>query len=432
MNTTTTVPIDSIIIKRTKRQRRVLPPDDNLAESIATHGLLQPIVITSTDPPVLVAGERRLEAVRSLGWTAINCTVITELSEHKRHEVELEENIRRAELSWQDECLAVADYHDLRGEASTHEESAASLFISESNLRARLIVAEALRGPNGATIARCEGYTAALNMAGRYRERARQAASTRAESSIDSIGEAADDVLPSSDVPIYHADFSAWTAPLSAPKFNFIHCDFPYGTDTLATAGGLMNRAQYRVYDDSAEVGVKLLDALDRAMSTLVAADAHLMFWFDIQAYTEVKAALEHMGWWVAPRPLVWSKVNTGVLSDPNRLPRHVYEAAFLGIRGGRPIVKAVPNAYAGSPDIQGRVHPSEKDLRALVHFFQLFVDSSTDMLDPTCGSGNAVNAALACGARSAIGLEVDEEFYRAAVAKFEATKLFREGSHNG
>jgi N6-adenosine-specific RNA methylase IME4/ParB-like chromosome segregation protein Spo0J len=58
------VPIDSI--KVGKRHRRDLGNLDSLAASIADHGLLHPIVITPDSQ--LIAGERRLEALKRLGW----------------------------------------------------------------------------------------------------------------------------------------------------------------------------------------------------------------------------------------------------------------------------------------------------------------------------------------------------------------------------
>lgn len=56
------------------RVRKDLGDIASLAESIKRHGLLHPIVI-KTDS-TLVAGHRRLEAVKSLGWDEIMVTVI--------------------------------------------------------------------------------------------------------------------------------------------------------------------------------------------------------------------------------------------------------------------------------------------------------------------------------------------------------------------
>ena len=44
-----------------------------------------------------------------------------------------------------------------------------------------------------------------------------------------------------------------------------------------------------------------------------------------------------------------------------------------------------------------------------------MFVDESTRLLDPTCGSGNAVRIAEDMGAQSVLGLEIDPDFCQLA-----------------
>jgi N6-adenosine-specific RNA methylase IME4 len=70
--TPTSLPIDSIIVG--PRHRRDLGDIAALAESIAEVGLLQPIAVTFDGH--LIAGERRLRAVRLLGWKTIPYTPI--------------------------------------------------------------------------------------------------------------------------------------------------------------------------------------------------------------------------------------------------------------------------------------------------------------------------------------------------------------------
>lgn len=57
------------------RARHDMGDIEGLAESMRHHGLLHPIVITSDG--VLVAGQRRLEAARRLGWEGIDVTVVS-------------------------------------------------------------------------------------------------------------------------------------------------------------------------------------------------------------------------------------------------------------------------------------------------------------------------------------------------------------------
>lgn len=56
------------------RHRRDLGDVDALARSIETVGLLHPIVVTPSN--VLIAGERRLEACKRLGWVEVPVTIV--------------------------------------------------------------------------------------------------------------------------------------------------------------------------------------------------------------------------------------------------------------------------------------------------------------------------------------------------------------------
>lgn len=66
------VEIDSIILG--ERVRKDMGDLGSLAESIKRHGLLHPIVVKKDN--TLVAGHRRIEAARLLGWNEIPVTVI--------------------------------------------------------------------------------------------------------------------------------------------------------------------------------------------------------------------------------------------------------------------------------------------------------------------------------------------------------------------
>src|SRR6516165_2677587 len=106
------VPVSSIKVNREGRQRRELDNIENLADSISRLGLIQPLVITRSSD--LVSGERRLAAVKALGWTNISIQYVDELEDHMLRAIELEENIKRSALPWQDECIAVYNYYQIR------------------------------------------------------------------------------------------------------------------------------------------------------------------------------------------------------------------------------------------------------------------------------------------------------------------------------
>src|SRR5690349_14028863 len=66
-----------------------------LAQSIRSHGLAQPLLVTETATPgeyELVAGERRLRASKMAGLSSVPCTV-RKLSNRERFEIALIENL---------------------------------------------------------------------------------------------------------------------------------------------------------------------------------------------------------------------------------------------------------------------------------------------------------------------------------------------------
>lgn len=57
----------------------------------------------------------------------------------------------------------------------------------------------------------------------------------------------------------------------------------------------------------------------------------------------------------------------------------------------------------------------SEKPKPVLEHFFRMFIDESSLVLDPTCGSGNAIKVAEDLGANWSTGFDLQEEFVERA-----------------
>ena len=68
-----------------------------LAESLKHHGQISPIVISKKN--VLIAGGRRLEAAKRLGWRTINAVILENSTELSRLELEIEENTQRRDFS---------------------------------------------------------------------------------------------------------------------------------------------------------------------------------------------------------------------------------------------------------------------------------------------------------------------------------------------
>lgn len=105
---------------------------EGLADSVRTHGVLQPVVVRVAGHRYqLVAGERRLRAVQLLGWQNIPVRIV-ELDDQQTCELALVENLQRKDLNAIEKALAFERY--LSQYQTTHEKLAKQLGIDRSTV----------------------------------------------------------------------------------------------------------------------------------------------------------------------------------------------------------------------------------------------------------------------------------------------------------
>lgn len=116
------IPIVNIIPNR--YQPRTVFNDariDELALTIRTHGMIQPIIVRMYEENQyeIIAGERRFRAVTKLGWETIPA-IVRSMNDTETASVALIENLQREELSAIEEAIAyqkLLDLHNLTQEA---------------------------------------------------------------------------------------------------------------------------------------------------------------------------------------------------------------------------------------------------------------------------------------------------------------------------
>lgn len=397
------VPLSEITVDREGRQRRDISNLDDLVDSIRRLGLIHPVCITRDN--ALVSGERRLRAIMALGWSHIPCQYIDELDDHTLRAIELEENVKRKQLDWQDECRAVNEYHNLRKEEVndwTLENTGDALGYSKDAISDRIRVAKEIESGNQRVI-EAPRFSTARGIVDRKNARLDAVALDEFKATAKPAPKEAE------RKSILNADFNLWAPTYTGPKFNFIHCDFPYGigADKFNQGAAPLHGG----YDDTETTYWTLCRTLVDNLDRLCSPSAHIMFWFSMHFYNRtLEFFAANSDFRLDPFPLVWTKSdNIGILPDPQRGPRRIYETAFFGGRGDRKIVRSKSNAIA-VPSVRD-THMSIKPTAMLSHFFEMFVDESTIFLDPTCGSGSSVRAADGLGASNILGLEINKEF---------------------
>lgn len=463
-------PIADIVVPEF-RQRNKAEADDALVASIESSGLLQPIILR--DKGTLVAGERRLDAFRKLKKDFIPARLYEKLTPVEQYEAELQENLARKSLTWQEEVKAIGGYHHFRlalnaknGGSWTQMGTATTLGLSQGyvsqilavfaeiadeevagaasmkgafNLitgRAqRATVAAVSRGllaadtvssllPNIPAGASKEDRTAAL-MANLKTQHLAGETVAEIDKNIRSIqeGHQARALLEAerkreivSDLVIC-ADFLEWAEGYMGPKFDVLHIDFPYGKDysgprTRRTGKATINPQ----YADSPDIYFALIEGFLNIQDNVAFPAAHVLLWFDMQYYQWTIDQFVAGGWQlVAPFPYIWTKGYSGVASDTRRRPRHCYETALIFCRGDRKLVKLDKDHFEAA--IDEKLHLNQKPMAMLKHLLGMFVDEHTAVLDPTCGSGSALAAAKLLGAARVLGVELDTN--NADVAKF-------------
>lgn len=89
------IPLEQIIVK--KRIRKELGNINALADSMKRVGQISPIVITEQN--LLLAGGRRLEAAKLLGWRTINAVTFKLPEGVTNLEIEMAENSQRRDFT---------------------------------------------------------------------------------------------------------------------------------------------------------------------------------------------------------------------------------------------------------------------------------------------------------------------------------------------
>ena len=307
------------------RQRKEFKEDElrTLTESIQTKGLFHPVILrVAGDNYILVAGERRLRAVTdlcSLGQVfmydgvpvpanSIPYASLADLSELEIEEAELEENIQRTQLTWQERAGAHAKLHLLRGKqaqalgAPTHTVAATALEVRGSSegvnqeaTRREIILANHLDNPLIKAAKTSDEAFKILKKA-ETADKNRQLGATIGRTFTAEMHRALNE------------DSLDWMRGAAAGQFDCILTDPPYGmgADEFGDSGGLAAGAHG--YEDSADNFKSILATLAPQSFRLAKEQAHLYCFCDIDWFTHMRDEFTAAGWRVFRTPLIWYK----------------------------------------------------------------------------------------------------------------------------
>ncbi len=404
-------------IKVSDRFREDFGDISDLAQSIEKYGLLHPIVIDKNLN--LIAGERRLRAHRELKLEEIPVTFYEEVSELVAKEIELEENIRRKNFTWQEEVNAKRELDRIKKEIYgtgtagrgkdgwSLRDTARELHQSVGSVSMDIQLAEGLeRFPE---LLKEKSKTVAYNKLKILLERELRKELAK---KID-FGRASE-----AHNIVQLADCIEYMQEMEDESVDLIWTDPPWGVNINETQAGKGSTEGY--YEDSEEAMKSLMRKVYPHFYRILKPGTHLYVVFGIQYMEFHKSELEKAGFQVDPFPLIGDKKASGVMTSPLRYSNSYSPILFcwklptreLNKGGGQKNVFDMPRVHSDK-----RYHPAENPIEIIQNHIENSTEPGDLVFEPFVGGGSTLEAALRSN-RRALGTEKDPVHYTNALER--------------
>jgi len=438
------IPLSSIIVSP-NRQRKVFNADTHqeLVESLqySAIGLQNAIVVRlENGSPTLVSGERRLRAITdiyTLGGTLkyaghavqpqlVPCVDVGYLSEIDRMEAELQENILREDLTWQERAAAEQKLLELRtAQALARGEPPPTIaqFAAEVNPRGADEEGLAQRGDHIAIVSND------LILARHLDDPDVQAAKTPKEAMKvlkhkerkkrnEEMAAIVGKDFSKNKHTLLNVDSLAWMADQPDGQFDVILTDPPYGmgADEFGDSG-VLTVGEHQ-YEDSYESWLVLLGEFVHQSVRITKQDAHAYIFCDYDNHFKLKTMMETAGWKAFRTPLIWYKPATYRTPWVDKGPRRTYECILYAVKGEKKVNKLADDVLTFKPD-ENIGHNAQKPVDLFVELLSRSAGPGQKVLDPFCGSGPIFPAAhkMQC---YATGCEQDPASFGLAAKRLE------------
>ncbi len=413
MSTVTDVPVDMIDIPegRFRRVAETLKSRDGkreldeLAESIKQLGLLNPVTVDWTGGRYrLIAGEHRFYAVRVLlKRPTITVTLRDEMSDYDRRMAELDENIRRRQMSPAERVAAVAELHRIKSETDptwTQQQTAAMIGsrrqadVSQAVGLDKLVKMFPDQLAKAKSVNQLQSWGQALAAKALRINKVTQDAKTNPR-------------LATVEERIWLGDSVERVKELPDSFCRLVLTDPPFGVDyddkVSGTIGSLSD------YSDTEEDYERLL-SMAPDIYRILKPDGFLIWFFGISWYQRCKEVFSKAGFTVDEIPVVWDRsAGKSWTRRPDKYFSRAYDVALMCIKGDPQIIKRnLPNVIHATP-----VTTSEREavVERPIDLYKPFIDRLTvpgeKVVDLFCGAGG-VPAACAELRREFFAIEKD------------------------
>lgn len=423
------IPHSQIIVGDRQRKSFDKHTISELALSIETKGLLHPIVLRYDpldDTVHLVAGERRLRAMKllhsekklftcnalpvpmdSVPYTSLHVT-----DDIAIREAELDENIKRVDLTWQEHVAAIDELHSLRlarNPSHSVTETARELVktsdmtipSAKNKVHRALILAEMLEHPDVGGVK--DEPTAYKNATRIIHNQLAQELRRRS-------------VAAPSAHTLHHGDMLQFFPAFASETFDCIIADPPYGLG-FHEHDKIANLDHH--YDDSPANALAISSLIITEGMRVTVKDAHLYLFCDIENFPRLHALACLNGWFPFRTPLVWIKSGaSGHTPFGLRGFRRNYELILFAYKGDKQFPSVTSDTFI-IPEVRGKIHAAQKPPELYTALLSGSCVGGMKVLDPCCGSGTIFHSAKQLGL-VATGIEMDGDAYASAKEAME------------
>ena len=425
------------IVIRPNRQRTEFDPQllGELSQSIEHQQLFHaPVLREENGQMVLVAGETRIKAMEGI-WRLggvfkfnnqdvpdgmVPYVTMGQLSELEAEEAELSENLKRKDLTWQENASAMARLHSLRSrqaqsQGRIHTVADTAMEVKgrsdgayQEAIRKDIIIAKHINNP---LIAKAKDVNEAFKILKKQEttERNIQHAAAVGATYTSAVHE------------LHNINCLQWMSTCDAEQFDVILTDPPYGmgADSFGDGGGgrLANNEHH--YDDSYESWVTLMRQWAPLSYRVAKPEAHAYVFCDIDNFPELKQIMKAAGWYVFRTPFICTKPNSGRVPLPDQGPRRQWEMLLYAIKGKKKTNAIYPDVITTMAD-PGLTHGAQKPVALYSDLLKRSVKPGDVILDSFAGSGTIFPAAQQFKCK-AIGIEMNPEYFALCHHRIEA-----------
>lgn len=384
----------------------------SLKYSIKSFGLIQPLVVTWDENRYkLLAGGRRYVALQELGRKSLvhgrEIIVREELYDSENREVqiirqsiELEENLKRKDMSWAEEVegkrrllALMQERYGVRGAGGPTRGEQAGTEETGFSLRD---LSEQLGESPGMTSRDIQLAKMLEIVPGLKDTDTKTAAFRKLETLLKVITMKKQAKPGSADRPytLYEGSTLDHIAKLESNSVDLIVTDLPFGVGLGQMSRHATGAIDYE--DDRGEL-LNMLALLLPEAYRILKDDRYAVFFFGFNYYPELVSLLTNTGFVVNKVPFIWYK-NTRSTENPNARYGNSYDPALVCSKGSASFIRPGQANFLQTAPVIGKIQVAQQPVEVPERFILDMTASGGIVVDLTAGTGTTGEAALRSG----------------------------------